>query len=81
MFGQVRSVSTIGTNGAYFSKGIGVGVTFWGGIGFSCVFGIGDVEGLKKQEPPDQMAGGAGERECAALALREQKEAVAQHRS
>jgi hypothetical protein len=32
-FGHVRSVSTTGTNGRYFSKGIGVGVTFWGGIG------------------------------------------------
>jgi hypothetical protein len=36
---------------------------------------------LKKQEPPDLAAGGAGERGYVALALQKQKEAVAQHRS
>src|SRR5581483_1444377 len=34
LFGQVRSSSTRGRNGRYFSKGIFLGFVGWGGIGF-----------------------------------------------
>jgi hypothetical protein len=98
-FGQVRSVSTIGTNGVYFSKGIGVGVTFWGGIGFSpvvvvvlvvMVVGVADESAFtmwlarrdrsEKARTPRPEGGGCGRTRYVALALRKQKEAVAQHR-
>jgi hypothetical protein len=87
----VRSVSTTGTNGAYFSKGIFFGVTFWGGIvspgvgelvsvSWCRVVGrVGDRAG-KSKNPPAGGAGGAGERGYVALAIQKQKEVAAQHR-